>query len=94
MPFDLEDEPVFEPAEPPLGGALTLAALAALGLVFFGGGVFWATNARPTPAEAWLDPRTVGWLAGVAGALFFAVAVYLLLQRLGNAAEREARRRR
>jgi hypothetical protein len=46
------------------------------------------------PGSAWLDPRVVGWLAGIAGALFFAIAVYLLLQRLGQATEREARRRR
>jgi len=94
VPYDLEDEPIVHPlAAEPEGGALTLVALAALGLVFFGGGVFWATNARPMPGSAWLDPRVVGWLAGVAGALFFAVAVYLLLQRLGRASEREARQR-
>jgi lysozyme len=92
VPFDLEDEPAAEPvSDEPEGGGLTLVALAGLGLVFFGGGVFWATNARPMPGSAWLDPRIVGWLAGVAGALFFAVAVYLLLQRLGRASERAAR---
>ena len=73
-----------------LGTADTLPAWQ--GLVFFGGGVFWATNARPA-TSSWLDPRMVGWLAGVAGALFFAIAVYLLLQRLGRASEREARDR-
>jgi hypothetical protein len=92
VPFDLEDEPAVAPLpEEPQGGAVTLVALGGLGLVFFGGGVFWATNARPMPGSAWLDPRIVGWLAGVAGALFFAVAVYLLLQRLGRASERAAR---
>jgi lysozyme len=95
VPYEFDDE-AYESAEPEPaeGGALTLAALAVLGLVFFGGGVFWATNARPMPGSAWLNPHVVGWLAGVAGALFFAVAVYLLLQRLGQATEREARRRR
>jgi lysozyme len=93
-PFDFEDEPIVQPLpDQPEGGALTLVALAALGLVFFGGGVFWATNARPMPGSAWISPTLVGWLAGVAGALFFAIAVYLLLQRLGRASEREARNR-
>jgi lysozyme len=91
-PYDLEDEPFVDAvAEPPEGGAVTLVALAVLGLVFFGGGVFWATNARPSPGRAVVDPTTVGWLAGVTGALFFAIAVYLLLQRLGRAQERAAR---
>jgi hypothetical protein len=35
----------------------------------------------------------VGWLAGIAGVIFFAVAVFLLLQRLGQASERAARTR-
>ncbi|MFL5295456.1 MAG: glycoside hydrolase family protein [Phenylobacterium sp.] len=93
-PYEYEDAPLVQPMpEPPQGGILTLVALAVLGLVFFGGGVFWATNARPMPGQAWLDPRMVGWLAGVTGALFFAIAIYLLLQRLGQASEREARNR-
>ena len=93
-PFDIEDEPIVHPLPPESeGGVLTLAALAVLGLVFFGGGVFWATNARPMPGSAWVDPRMVGWLASGTGALFFAIAVYLLLQRLGRASEREARDR-
>jgi lysozyme len=92
VPFDFEDEPAAEPEpEPTEGGALTLVALAVIGLVFFGGGVFWATNARPAPERAWVEPTMVGWLAGVTGALFFAVAVYLLLLRLGRAQERAAR---
>ncbi len=96
VPFDLDEEEPLSAAEPEEspGGVMTLAGLAVLGLVFFGGGVFWATNARPMPGSAWLNPQLVGWLAGVAGALFFAVAVYLLLQRLGQAQEREARLRR
>lgn len=92
-PFDFDDATIEPLPEQPEGRALTLVALAALGLVFFGGGVFWATNARPMPGSAWISPIVVGWLAGVAGALFFAIAVYLLLQRLSRAAEREARER-
>jgi lysozyme len=89
------DAPVVQPLpERPEGGLLTLAALAALGLVFFGGGVFWATYARAGVGSAWLGPKVVGGLAGIAGVGFFVVAVYLLLDRLGRAAEREARDRR
>ncbi len=87
--------PTVQPlAEEPRGGGLTLAGLAVLGLIFFGGGAFWATNARPAPASAFIDPRTVGLLAGITGAMFFAVAVYLLLNRLTQASERAARQRR
>ena len=78
----------------PQGGVLSLVALAILGLVFFAGGVFWATNARPSLEQPWLDPRIVGWLAGIAGIGFFVVALYLLLQRLGEASEQRARRAR
>jgi lysozyme len=93
VPYDFDDEPIAPPSQPetPQGGAATLVALAILGLVFFGGGVFWATNARPAPERAWIEPTMVGWLAGVTGALFFAVAVYLLLLRLGRSQERAAR---
>ena len=63
-----------------------------MGLAFFAGGIFWATNAGMTP-EGRLDPRLVGWLAGLAGVGFFVVATYLLLERLGRASERAARRR-
>lgn len=93
-PFEF-DAPVVQPLpERPESGVLTLVALAALGLVFFGGGIFWATYARAGAASAWLGPRMVGGLAGIAGVGFFVVAVYLLLDRLGRAAEREARDRR
>jgi hypothetical protein len=56
-------------------------ALALLGLVFFGFGLFWLLNAR--------DPGLVAGTAGFAGAMFLSVAVYRLLQRLGRAAERD-----
>ena len=79
--------------ERPEGGVLTLVALAVLGLVFFGGGIFWATNARPMLESHLMGPRTVGGLAGIAGVGFFVVAVYLLLERLGRASERNARHR-
>jgi lysozyme len=79
--------------EQPKGGLLSLVALAILGLAFFAGGVFWATNARAALEPAVLSPMVVGWLAGVAGVIFFAVAVFLLLQRLGQVSERAARTR-
>jgi lysozyme len=95
-PFDLDsEEMIVQPLpEQPEGGALAVVMLGGLGLVFFGGGAFWAFSARPSPSSSWLDPRMVGLLAGIAGALFISVAVYLLLQRLGQASERAARNRR
>jgi len=93
-PFEFVAPTVQPLPEEPQGGGLTLAALAVLGLIFFGGGAFWATNARPAPATAFIDPKTVGLLAGITGAMFFAVAVYLLLNRLTQASERAARQRR
>jgi lysozyme len=95
VPYDFDDEPVVHAMpDRPEGGPLAVVMLATLGLVFFGGGAFWAFYARPMPSTAWLDPRLVGLFAGVAGALFISVAAYLLLQRLGRASEREARDRR
>ncbi len=86
--------PAVQPLPPPAqGGLFTLVALAVLGLIFFGGGVFWATNARPVASSAWFGPRLVGGLAGIAGVGFFVVAIYFLLDRLGRASERRARRR-
>jgi lysozyme len=80
--------------EQPKAGLFALLFLALAGLAFFAGGVFWATNARPVVGPAWLDPRLVGWLAGAAGVGFFAVAIYLLLQRLGRTSEQAGRGRR
>ncbi len=86
------DAPMVQPLpERPEGGLLTLIALAALGLIFFGGGIFWATYAHAGASSGLFGPRLVGGLAGVAGVGFFVVAVYLLLDRLGRAAERDAR---
>ena len=90
-PFEF-DAPMVQPLpERPEGGALTLVALAVLGLIFFGGGIFWATYA--SAGGGLMGPRLVGGLAGIAGVGFFVVAVYLLLERLGRAAERDARDR-
>jgi lysozyme len=86
--------PVVRPLpERPEGGLLTLVALAVLGLVFFGGGIFWGAYARPTVAAHVFGPRLVGGLAAIAGIGFFGLAVYLLLDRLSRASENQARRR-
>jgi lysozyme len=66
------------------GGPLSLVVLAVIGLAFFGGGVFWALNARGAPGTGLVTPLLVGWLAGVAGVGLFSVAVFLLLQRMGR----------
>jgi lysozyme len=92
-PFDFGTAVPRPLPERPKGGLLSLVALAILGLAFFAGGVFWATNARATLESPLLSPVVVGWLAGIAGVIFFAVAVFLLLQRLGQASERAARTR-
>jgi lysozyme len=86
--------PVVQPLPERLEGSiLTLVALAVLGLTFFGGGIFWASYARPSLEPHFFGPRMVGGLAGIAGVGFFVVAVYLLLDRLGRAAEHQARHR-
>jgi lysozyme len=72
-------------------GYLSLVVMAVLGLAFFAGGLFWATNAQPGPHPGFLTPKVVGALAGVAGVGLFSIAVYLFLQRLGAAAERNER---
>jgi lysozyme len=77
------------PAPPPKDGLLTLVSLAVLGLAFFGGGIFWAANARDSQLGV-LTPLGVGLMAGLAGVGFFCVAIYLLLQRLARAAERRS----
>jgi lysozyme len=64
------------------GGPLSLVALAVIGLAFFGGGVFWALNARGDGGL--IGPLAVGWLAGLAGVGLFSVAVFLILKRLGG----------
>jgi len=66
------------------GGPLSLVVLAVIGLAFFGGGVFWALNARSATVGGAVTPLLVGWLAGIAGVGLFSVAVFLLLQRLGR----------
>jgi lysozyme len=94
VPFEFVPPPVQPLPAPSQGGIFTLVGLAVLGLIFFGGGIFWATTARSMASSAWLGPRLVGGLAGIAGVAFFVVAIYFLLDRLGRASERRARQRR
>lgn len=92
-PYDFV-APIVQPLpQRPESGILTLVALAILGLIFFGGGIFWASYARPLASPHIFGPRLVGGLAGIAGIGFFVVAVYLLLDRLARASERQARNR-
>ncbi|MDB5417391.1 MAG: lysozyme family protein, partial [Phenylobacterium sp.] len=81
-PFEFT-APIVQPLPTPgRGGPLSLVMLAVIGLAFFGGGVFWALNARGAPGTGLVTPLLVGWLAGVAGVGLFSVAVFLLLQRM------------
>jgi len=87
---DLEPYPleVASGRRSPRSGAsepLVITVLLALGLAFFVGGLFWAFNAEPGVEGGVFTPLLVGWLAGVAGVGFLAVAAFMLLQRLGQA---------
>ncbi|RAK61564.1 lysozyme [Phenylobacterium hankyongense] len=88
VPYDFIAPTVQPLPQQPKDGLLTLVSLAVLGLAFFGGGIFWVVNAQPRADGMMLDARWVGGLASVAGVAFFCVAIYLLLRRLGRAAER------
>jgi lysozyme len=87
-PFEFTPQIVQPIPSQPRGGLLSLAALAVIGLAFFGGGVFWAVNARGAAVGGLITPLAVGLLAGLAGVGLVSVAVFLLLQRLWRA-ERE-----
>lgn len=87
-PYEFIPTPV-QPLQRPKDGYLSLVSLAVLGLAFFAGGLFWAVNAQAGLEQpAWMSPKVVGALACVAGVGFFSIALFLLLQRLGQAAER------
>jgi lysozyme len=87
-PYEFTPAPV-QPIDTGEGDSLLgVVTLIVLGLAFFAGGVFWALNARPAAPPGVFTPLLVGWLAGVAGVGFLAVAVFMLLQRMTRAAER------
>lgn len=92
-PFEFVPPPVQPLNAEPDEGLLAVISLIALGLAFFGGGIFWALNA-PLPLRPGLfTPLLVGWLAGVAGVGFITAAVFIMLQRVTRAAERRERRK-
>lgn len=91
VPYEFEPPMVQPLPGQPKASIFSLLALAVLGLAFFAGGVFWALNARTGPTTGFISPLLVGWLAGLAGVGFFAVSIFLLLERLGKAAERGRR---
>ncbi|MET0272033.1 MAG: lysozyme [Phenylobacterium sp.] len=86
-PFEFVPARVHALPQKPRDGVLSLVALAVLGLAFLAGGLFWAAYARPGTLSV-IDPRLVGGLACFAGIGLTSISAYLLLQRLGRAAER------
>lgn len=60
--------------------------LGLLGVVFFGFGAAWGVKAREADNVSALA-MSIAWLAGVAGVIVLAVAVYRLLGRLARTAE-------
>lgn len=63
--------------------------LALFGLAFFGFGIVWGMTAQPAPVAGLPTSVLVAWPAGVAGVIFFGVAVFRLLQRLGRELEQD-----
>jgi lysozyme len=86
-PFEFVAPAVQPLPQPRQDGLFTEVLLAILGLVFFGGGIFWAIAARTAAGARLIDPRMVGVLAGIAGIGFFVVATFMMLQRLGRVSE-------
>jgi lysozyme len=93
-PFLMPDETPYAFRRPievrkrrPPTGLASVILLAATGLALFAGGLVWGLNATSSPLDGVVTPQLVGLLAGLAGALMFCVAAYLLLERLGRAAE-------
>lgn len=81
-PFEFVGARVQPLPQEPRAGLFSLVLLAVIGLAFFGGGVFWAMNARSAMAGGRITPLTVGMLAGLAGVGLVSVAVFLILKRL------------
>jgi lysozyme len=86
-PFEFIPARVHALPQKPRDGLLSLVALVVLGLAFLAGGLVWAAYARPGTMSV-VDPRLVGGLACFAGIGLTSIGAYLLLQRLGRAAER------
>jgi lysozyme len=63
--------------------------LALFGLAFFGFGIVWGMSAQAAPVGGGMPPALVAGPAGLAGVIFFTVAVFRLLQRLGREIEQD-----
>jgi len=63
--------------------------LALFGLAFFGFGIVWGVSAQAAPFGGGTTPVFVALPAGLAGVIFFVVAVFRLLQRLGREIEQD-----
>lgn len=63
-----------------------LSALAALGALLLGGGLYWMFNGGAAGAGA-PSQTAVGWVVGVAGVLMAGAAFYVLLEILGRGDE-------
>jgi lysozyme len=81
-PFEFVGAMVQPLPHEPRASLFSLVLLAVIGLAFFGGGVFWAMNARATMVGGRITPLMVGMLAGLAGVGLVSVAVFLILKRL------------
>ncbi len=68
--------------EPEPKSLTLLLILGAIGLFLFGGGLFWAFNAKPQ--SGLLGQAGVGFVLGLLGIACVASAVYFLLERLGG----------
>jgi lysozyme len=83
-----------EPKAPPqplsLRALAPLGLLALLGAALFAGGLYWAFRFAPAVGVSPTGAMSVGWVAGVAGVVFFSLAAYRLFDRLGRAYEDDA----
>ena len=68
------------------GKVVGLSAVAVLGALLLGGGLYWMFNGTAAAAGA-PSQTTVGWVVGVAGVLMAGAAFYVLLDMLGRGDE-------
>ncbi len=82
-------QPIVATPRPQPAGLVSLLLLAVIGLAFFAGGLFWGTNATASVMDELITPQIVGVLACLTGIVMFSIAAFVLLSRLGHAAESE-----
>jgi lysozyme len=68
--------------EPERPGVAPLVVLGLIGLLLFGGGLYWAFNARPSGSM--IGSAGFGFVLGLLGIACVASAVYFLLERLAD----------